>query len=115
MFKVTFYETTDGRKPASEFLKSLDARAMDKVTHELEILAQLGNQLREPKSKAIEGETSLFELRIRERSNIHRMFYFFIVGNEIIVTHGFTKKSTKTPKREIERAIKYRKDYLDRH
>lgn len=115
MFKVTFYETADGRKPASEFLNGLEARARDQTTHELTILAQKGNLLREPKSKPIVDEENLFEPRIRERTNIHRMIYFFIEGNEIIITHGFTKKTTKTPKREIERAKRYRKDYLERH
>ena len=112
MFKVTFYRKPDGSKPAGKFIKGLDAIAKEQVIREIRNLALLGNQLREPKSKPIEGETNLFELRIKERSNIHRMFYFFIVGNEIIITNGFTKKSQKTPKGEIERAKRYRKDYL---
>ena len=113
MFKVTFYETADGQKPASEFLSGMTKRARDQATHELAILAQRGNQLREPKSKPLKD--GIFELRIKETSNIHRMLYFFIVGSEIIVTHGFTKKTQKTPDGEIDRAKKYREDYLARH
>ena len=37
------------------------------------------------------------------------------MGNKIIVTHGFRKKTQKTPSGEIERAKEYRKDYLAKH
>ncbi|PKL15138.1 MAG: hypothetical protein CVV50_01120, partial [Spirochaetae bacterium HGW-Spirochaetae-6] len=39
---------------------------------------------------------------------------FFDAGNLVILTHGFQKKTQKTPKAEIDRAEKYRKDYLRR-
>ncbi|MBR2308196.1 MAG: type II toxin-antitoxin system RelE/ParE family toxin [Fibrobacter sp.] len=113
MFKITFYQTVEGVKPAVEFLDGLDVRAVEKVRRGLELLRLFGNSLREPNSKKINKD--LFELRVIENSNIYRMFYFFVVGNEIIITHGFTKKSTKTPENEIKRAEAYREDYLKRH
>ena len=95
MFKVTFYRKPDGTKPAGEFIKGLDAIAKEQVIREIRNLALRGNQLGEPKSKAIKGETNLFELRITERSNNYRLFYFFIVGNEIIITHGSQRNHRK--------------------
>ena len=65
------------------------------------------------KSKALED--GLFELRVLDRSNTYRLIYFFVIGEKIIVTNGFTKKTQKTPKNEIELAKKYREDYLSRH
>ena len=56
-----------------------------------------------------------FELRTKQGSNIVRNLYFFFVGTKIIITHGFRKKTQKTPPEEIERAKKYRKDYLARN
>ncbi|MDR1736660.1 MAG: type II toxin-antitoxin system RelE/ParE family toxin, partial [Oscillospiraceae bacterium] len=47
-------------------------------------------------------------------SDITRALYFFVVGKQIIVTHGFVKKTQKTPPSEIDRAKQYRKDYLSR-
>ncbi|MCI0693237.1 type II toxin-antitoxin system RelE/ParE family toxin [candidate division KSB1 bacterium] len=41
--------------------------------------------------------------------------YFFTRGNTIILPHGFVKKTTKVPENEIERAIRYRRDYVVRH
>lgn len=47
-------------------------------------------------------------------SNITRVLYFFLIGNTAILTNGFTKKTQKTPVREIELAKKYREDYMRR-
>lgn len=112
MFKVTFYKTADGRKPAGEFIRSLDDVARQQIVHELRNLESMGNLLNEEKSKHLED--GLFELRIKDRTNAYRMIYFFVVGELIIVTNGFAKKTQKTPKREIELAKQYRADYLAR-
>ena len=112
MFKVTFYKTEDGRKPAGEFVKSLDDIGRASVVSAIRTLANEGNALRPPKSKPL--VENLFELRIRDRSNAYRIIYFFIVGEEIIVTNGFTKKTQKTPPSEIELAKKFRDDFLKR-
>lgn len=46
-----------------------------------------------------------------EASDISRIFYFFLIGNKIILTNGFIKKQQKTSQREIDKAIKYKNDY----
>ena len=43
--------------------------------------------------------TSLFEIRIKDRANIHRIFYFAYTGRKLVLLHGFTKKTEKTPGR----------------
>ena len=53
-------------------------------------------------------------MRVQQANNAVRILYFFIVGNSVVFTNGFVKKTQKTPKEEIELAIKYRKDYLAR-
>ena len=61
-----------------------------------------------------ELEDGIFELRAKVGSDISRVLYFFVVGRKIVLTNGFIKKAQKTPKSEIERAKKYRADYLGR-
>ena len=56
----------------------------------------------------------IFELRAQAGSDISRVLYFFYVDQHIILTNGFIKKTQKTPPQEIERAKKYRADYLSR-
>lgn len=40
--------------------------------------------------------------------------YFFYYNEKIILTNGFIKKTQKTPKKEIDLAKKYRKEYIER-
>ncbi|MBQ6971760.1 MAG: type II toxin-antitoxin system RelE/ParE family toxin [Synergistaceae bacterium] len=57
----------------------------------------------------------IFELRARSGRDISRVPYFFIVNGCVVLTHGFVKKTQKTPKQELERAKAYRNDYLKRN
>ena len=59
-------------------------------------------------------EDGIFELRAKVGSDISRVLYFFIVDGKAILTNGFIKKTQKTPKRELQRAKDYRKEYLSR-
>lgn len=56
-------------------------------------------------------EKDFYEIRVKRGSNIQRVIYFHIFGNRYLITHGFTKKSTKTPIKEIVRAKAIREKY----
>ena len=53
----------------------------------------------------------LFEIRIEVGSNIYRIFSFFDKGNLVILCNAFQKKTQKTPKKEIEKALKIMEEY----
>ncbi len=53
----------------------------------------------------------LYEIRVKVGNNIFRIFSFFDKGNLVVLANGFQKKSQKTPKQEIERALKIKKEY----
>ena len=57
----------------------------------------------------------IFELRVKQGSNIERVLYFFFTGDKAILTNGFTKKQQKTPPGEIRLAKDRRADYERRH
>lgn len=63
--------------------------------------------------KHIENETGLYEIRVEYGSNIYRVFCCFDKGNIVVLFNGFQKKSRKTPKRELEIAIKLKKEYFN--
>lgn len=111
-FEVEFYETKNGIQPAREFILSQEKKFLAKTLDMIQLLQDNGYQLREPYSKALED--SIFELRIKLGNNISRIMYFFYVDQHIILTNGFIKKTQKTPRNEIEKAKKYRADYMDR-
>lgn len=112
MFDIEFYRLPSGEAPVQEFLDSLDTRMRAKAIYSLSILEEYGNQLREPYSKPL-GD-GLFELRVKFASDISRIFYFFVVGNKIVLTNGFIKKTMKTPRAELTLARKYKADYEGR-
>ena len=111
-FEVEFYETDNGDQPAREFLLSLDKKMRAKMADTISILQDNGFELREPYSKHL--SEGIFELRAKVGSDVTRVLYFFYVDRHIILTNGFIKKTQKTPLKEIERAKKYRSDYLRR-
>lgn len=89
---------------------SLDVKMRAKTLRTIQLLQNFGFDLREPYSKSL-GD-GIFELRTQVGNSISRVLYFFIVGQKIILTNGFIKKTQKTPAKEIELAKKYRSDYL---
>ena len=111
-FLVEFYDTEDGRTPTQEFLDSLEPKMNAKMVGLMEILEEKGHSLREPYSAPLED--GIFELRAIQGSNISRALFFFYVEGRIVITHGFIKKTQKTPKREIEQAKREYKDLIER-
>ena len=107
-----FYRETDGSKPLGEFIKSLDVKLRVKVVASLHLLEEYGIYAREPLSKHL--EEGIFEIRIKESKILVRILYFFDDEKIIIATHGFVKKTRKTPRREIKHAKQIREQYCER-
>lgn len=111
-FEIIFYDKADGTEPAKEFLDSLDVKMRAKMLRTLVMLQNNGYELREPYSKPLNN--GIFELRAKVGSDISRVLYFFIIGRKAVLTNGFIKKTQKTPREEIERAKRYRAEYISR-
>ena len=109
---IEFYQKTDSTEPAVDFLKTLDDKMRAKMVRTIDLLEIHGGSLRAPESKHLED--GIFELRASFGGSITRVLYFFYTGNTAVLTHGFVKKTQKTPRNEIVRAKEYRTDYLRR-
>jgi phage-related protein len=90
----------------------LDALPLDMQAHFLRIVELIRSQglerVREPYIKHLEA--ALWEMRLKGRSGIARAVYITAVGKRIVVVHVFTKKTQKTPRHEIEIALKRAKE-----
>ncbi len=84
-----------------DFLTSLDRNTYAKVLRHIDLLSVFGSKLRMPYSKPMDN--GLFELRTRGRREV-RIFYVFY-HNEVILLHGFIKKTQKTPVKELKTAL----------
>jgi phage-related protein len=59
------------------------------------------------------GTDGIYEVRVEVGSNIFRAFSFFDEGKLIVIANAFQKKTQKTPKNELDLAIKIKKEYFD--
>ena len=110
--KIEFYKLEDGRAPAKDFLESLDQKMWAKMIKTIELLEKNGPNLRKPYSEYLED--GIFELRAKVGSNISRELYFFFYGQKAVLTNGFMKKTQKTPRKQLDLAKKYKRDYEER-
>ena len=67
-----------------------------------------GSNLGLPHTKSLSD--GLFELRLKNKEGIGRVFYCTKVGKNIVILHSFVKKSQKIPKKEIDVARKRLKE-----
>lgn len=65
----------------------------------------------EPYLKHLENTDGLYEIRVQLGSDIFRIFCFFDEGSLVVLANGFQKKTQKTPKQEIEKALKIKAEY----
>lgn len=93
-----------------EFLLEQTIKVQDKIFKIIEAIETLE---RVPSNylKSMEGTNGLYEARIQLGSNIWRVFCFFDHGKLVILLNGFQKKTQKTPKSEIEKALKLMNKY----
>ena len=99
-----------------EFIDSLSEKDRDKLLGVIQKTQEHGLEIATRMKWVKKLENNLFELRSQQSSNIQRVVYFHLFDSEYgsyyILTHGFTKKSQKTPKKEIERGISIRESFL---
>lgn len=109
---VEYYQDTEGRYPAREFLDTLPGGDQARILQTARLLEEFGLQLGAPYVKAVRGK--LWELRVRAGRTRYRILYFAFVGQRFILLHGFVKKTAKTPLREIEIAEQRIADFIAR-
>lgn len=82
----------------------------EKIIWTLRLVETL-KQVPEDYLKHIEGTNGLYEIRVRLGSDIFRIFCFFDKGKLVVLANGFQKKTQKTPKSEIDKALKIMEEY----
>jgi len=109
-WSIVFYVDDRGNEPVRDFLRSLDAKTKSRFDWSIEQLRLRNVRAREPLVRHLEGK--IWELREESQTNIYRLLYFFFVGRKIVFVHGFHKKTQKTPRRELDVALKRLEDLM---
>jgi phage-related protein len=100
ILRVVFYRTTSGREPVRDWLRALDRESRRVIGGDIKTV-QYGWPLGMPLVRNLDG--GLWEVRSRLRDGIARVI-FFAERDVMVLVHGFSKKSQKTPKKELELA-----------
>ncbi|WP_326527601.1 type II toxin-antitoxin system RelE/ParE family toxin [Dokdonella sp.] len=104
--KLVFYKTY-----FFEFFEKQEEKVKEKIDFGLYLL----QYVKQIPSKHIGStqEKNLFYLRIKQGSNIFRIFFCYDSGKVVVIMNGFAKKSQKIPANEIGQAIKIKKEYFN--
>ena len=94
----------------NEFFDLQNQRVKQKIIWTLKIVETI-DKIPSEYFKHLEGTNGLYEIRVQIGNNIFRIFCFFDEGKLVVVTNGFQKKTQRTPKKEIEKALKIKIEY----
>lgn len=95
-----------------EFLDTLPEKICNKVLQTVAALEYL-EMIPSNYLKHITGTKGLYELRVDLGTDAVRIFCFFDMGRIVVLLNGFRKKTQKTPRKEIERALKLMNEYYE--
>lgn len=105
--KVVFYQTETGHEPVREWLKSLLKEEKKLIGEDIKTV-QFGWPIGMPVVRKLEN--GIWEIRTQLRNKISRVL-ITVYEQNIVLLHGFIKKSRKTPKEDLELARKRLKDF----
>ena len=104
--RVVFYRTEAGREPVREWLRSLSKEEKRSIGEDIKTV-QFGWPIGMPVVKKV-GE-GIWEIRTRLSDKISRIL-FAMPEENIVLVHGFIKKSNKIPKTDLDLAQKRLRD-----
>ena len=93
-----------------EFLAKQRQKVREKIFWTFLLIEEV-QQVPETYLKHLEGTDGLYEIRVQLASDIFRIFCFFDEGKLVVLANAFQKKTQKTPKQEIAKALKIMEEY----
>ncbi|KHJ38213.1 phage-related protein [Pedobacter glucosidilyticus] len=93
-----------------DFYESQNEKVQAKIEWTLNLI-KVTPKVPEKFFKHLQGTKGLYEIRVEVGNNIYRIFSFFDKGNLVVLGNAFQKKSQKTPKQEIEKALRIMEEY----
>jgi phage-related protein len=87
-------------------------KVKDKIIWTLDLIEEIHN-VPEIYLKHMTKTVGLYEIRVQKGGDIFRIFCFFDDKNLVILANGFHKKTQKTPKKEIDKALKIKEEYFN--
>ncbi len=99
--QARFYETASGRKPVREWLREIEEDDRRAIGFDIQTV-EFGWPIGMPTCRPL-GE-GLWEVRSQLVDGKIGRVMFCIVNGEMVLLHGFIKKTQKTPQRDMDLA-----------
>jgi phage-related protein len=99
--EAAFYATETGRRPVCEWLIELspaDRKTIGEDIATLEFCWPVGM----PKCSPMKGVNGLYEIRSNISSGRIARVFFILIGNQMVLLHGFIKKNTEDAREGAE-------------
>ncbi|MDF7672281.1 type II toxin-antitoxin system RelE/ParE family toxin [Lactobacillus sp. ESL0701] len=111
------YQRPNGHDEFVEWLDKLSIKDQQKLLQVITDTEEQGLLVAQRMNwvKKIGVTRNLYELRSKVGKNIQRALYFHVEDERYVITHGFTKKTQKTPIFEIKHAISLRKEWYEQN
>ena len=103
--RARFFESSLGKLPVRDWLLSLPAEDRRIIGNDIAV-AEFGWPIGMPICRSISARKGLWEIRSRVSGDRIARVFFCIQDGEMILLHGFIKKTQKTPERELETATR---------
>ena len=118
MYEIVYYESASGKSQIDDFIQNLDERAgnnktarieLGQIFFHLDLLAEGGKRIGTKYAKQVDGQ--IWELT----PGNNRILFFAWTGKRFVLLHQFRKKTSKTPRQEIDQANREMADWLQRN
>ena len=94
-----------------DVFETLNQESQEKFNRILRLISTTEN-ISKSIFKHVTDSRGLFEIRIETLTGRYRVFCFFDRNNRLIIINRFLKKSANTPKKELQKAMRIRKEYF---
>ena len=110
--KFISYTRPNGRNEFEEFYNSLPTKDRNKLRATIDMIEKAGIQPAIQLEWVKKLNSEIYEIRSKISSNIQRALYFHIKNNQYII---ITKKTQKTPIKEIIRAKQIKQEFEEEY
>lgn len=115
-YKSVLFKTDSGREPVTDWMvDNFKKQEREEINTDILFVAEYFPNV--PKSgmvRKISGYEDIWEIRIRFANKTQIRIFFLEHNSDLVILHGFIKKTQKTPKKILKLVQRRKQAYLNR-
>jgi len=109
ILSATFYKTAHGTEPVRKWLRAL-SREDERIVGTDIVTVEFDWPVGMPTCRPLASRRGLWEVRSSLTDNRIARVLFFVYEGQMVVLHGFIKKTQQTPENDLDLAVKRQKE-----